>query len=119
MRKLLVLISPALLLAGCAGGDQPSEIAANEAPRVSVEEVQYQELPGGARIVTGEVLNHSDERIAHAQVQLSLYDETNTRVGSMIIAVDDIEPGESERFRSAIRSEEDVRSVKARSVLVQ
>ena len=109
-----------LAATGCAGGEDPTGNAAVEAgQRVQVEEVEYQELPGGARIVTGSVHNTSEEPIAHAQVQLSLYDGTNTRVGSMIIPLQGIDPGERQPFREAVKSEQDVRSVRARSVLVR
>lgn len=110
----------ALFVGGCSGGDSPAGNAAQEdTARVKVEEVEYQELPGGARIVTGTVHNASSEPIAHVQIQLSLYDDTNTRVGSMIIPLQGLDPGEHQPFRSAVKSERDVRAVRPRSVLVQ
>lgn len=116
---VLPLLFCGLLLAGCTGNDGPSGNAADQAARVSVKDFEYQELPGGARIITGSVYNASDESIAHAQVQVSLYDASNMRVGQMIIPVQGIEPGESEYFRAGVKSEFDVRAAKPRSVLVQ
>lgn len=110
-----------LVMAGCTGGDDPTgneRIQTELAAKVSVEDVEYQQLPGGARIVTGSLYNPTDRNIANAQIQLSLYDETNTRIGQMIIPVQQIPAGERKEFREPVQSEADVRSVKARSVLV-
>lgn len=85
---------------------------------MAVEDFEYQELPGGARIVTGSLFNPTDEPIANAQIQVSLYDETNTRIGQMIIPVQRIPANGHKEFREAVRSDQDVRSVKPRSVLV-
>lgn len=116
---MLPLFAIALALSACAGSDGPSGNAIADAPRVSVQDFEYKQLPGGARIITGSVYNPTQESIAHAQIQVSLYDASNTRVGSMIIPVHGIEPGEAEPFREAVKSELDVRAAKPRSVLVQ
>lgn len=119
MRGYLPLALVALFISACAGGDDPAGNATPETSRVQVEEFEYQQLPGGARIITGSVYNASEEPIAHAQIQVSLYDESNTRVESMIIPLRDIRPGEHEAFREAVRSKQDIRAAKPRSVIVR
>ncbi len=103
----------AALAAGCAPAEeaQPPE-------EVSVEDVRYARLPGGARIVTGTLYNPTPDPIRNAQIQIALYDQNNRRVGSMNVLLKDISPGERKSFREPVESDEDVRGASVRSVLV-
>lgn len=104
------LVLPLLLLAACA----------DEAPetQLQVEDFQYQMLPGGARIISGKVLNNGAATISNAQLQVSLFDADNRRISSMIILVQDLEPGASKSFREPIDSDLDIRGARVRSILV-
>ncbi len=109
---LLILLLP--MPAACGGAADPQETA----ERVRVEDLQYTRLESGARILTGELLNVSDEAIPNAQIQISLFDANNRRVGNMIIPLQNIGPGERKRFREPVKSEEDVHGARVRSVLI-
>ncbi|QXD14118.1 FxLYD domain-containing protein [Rhodocaloribacter litoris] len=107
------LLLAALLPAACGGrGDAGAE------PTVHVEDFEYLLLPGEVRVLTGRVVNPTDEPIAHAQLQVSLFDADNRRIGSMIIVVDDIPARGEKAFREVIDSDEDIRGARVRSILV-
>jgi len=86
--------------------------------RVRVTHVTYQELAGGARILKGDLENLSAERIAVAQIDVSLYDASNRKVESLMIVVRDIEPSSTVSFREPVRSVLDIRGAKARAVFL-
>lgn len=105
----------AVLLAACGSADPEAEPAA----RVSVEDFTFSLLPGGARILTGSLYNPAASPITVAQIQVSLFDENNRRVGKMNVEVRDI-PAEGRRgFRAAVQGDEDVHGARVRSVLVR
>lgn len=112
--KLLLLL-PLLCLAACS--DNADE-AANLAEHITVNDFQYSLLPGGARIVTGEVHNASTQALSNIQVSITLFDANNRRISSMNVTVRDVPPGESKRFREPVQDSENVRGAKVRSVLV-
>jgi hypothetical protein len=105
----LAVVLP-LLLTACA--DEASD------PQLQVEDFQYQMLPGGARIISGKLLNNGETTVSNAQLQVSLFDADNRRVSSMIILVQDVEPGAAKSFREPIDSDLDIRGARVRSVLV-
>ncbi|GIV58147.1 MAG: hypothetical protein KatS3mg042_1060 [Rhodothermaceae bacterium] len=109
------LLLAALLPAAC-GGRGDAEAGAE--PTVHVEDFEYLLLPGEVRVLTGRVVNPTDEPIAHAQLQVSLFDADNRRIGSMIIVVDDIPARGEQAFREVIDSDEDIRGARVRSILV-
>jgi len=90
----------------------------DEGQRVRVTNVTYQLVQGGARILKGDLENLSQERIAVAQIDVSLFDANNRRVESMMVLVRNIEPGQSVAFREPVRSKLDIRGARARAVFV-
>jgi len=88
------------------------------APTPTVEDLTYRRLPSGARIITGSVHNPSDEHVQNVQVQVSLFDASNARVGTMSILVQDIAAGESVTFREPVDSDFDVQAARVRSIIV-
>ena len=86
--------------------------------RVKVSEVALEELPGGARILTGYLENLSDEEILIAQIQFSLFDADNRGVDSMGIVVRSVPAGGRVFFREAVQSDFDTRGVRPKSVLL-
>lgn len=106
----------ALAVVGVAhfGGCRPSV----EAPPPVVEDLTYSLLPSGARIVTGQLFNPSDADLPGAQIQVSLFDASNSRVGSVSIPVQAIPAGGRVSFRQPIESDEDVQAARVRSVIV-
>ena len=111
----IVLTVPLLATQACGGGAGEEK---DPEGRVEVEDFQYVQVPGGARIVMGKVYNRSAEAIRTAQLQVALYDEDNRRVGTMSVVVRDIGPGERKPFRQPVDAAEDVRGARVRSVLV-
>ena len=86
--------------------------------RVKVSEVALEELPGGARILTGYLDNLSEEHISIAQVQFSLFDADNRRRDSMGVVVRDVPAGGRVFFREPIQSDFDIRGVRPKSVFL-
>ncbi|MCB0720545.1 MAG: FxLYD domain-containing protein [Bacteroidetes bacterium] len=105
---LLLLLVPTLVV-GCTK---------RESPQLSVEGLRYQEFPGGARIVSGKLVNKSDVYVGNAQVQLTLFDEHNVGVSSMLILVKDIPASEAVPFREPVQVDMDIRAARVKSVLV-
>lgn len=89
-----------------------------EAPPPVVEDLTYSLLPSGARIVTGKLYNPSEADLPGAQIQVSLFDASNARVGSVSIPVQAIPAGGRVSFRQPIDSDEDVQAARVRSVIV-
>lgn len=92
--------------------------AASDTAKVTVEDFEYSELEDGTRIFTGELYNPTSERIEHAQVQVTLFDEENRRIDEANIEVADIAPGEHKPFRQPLDSDADIQQARVRSVLV-
>ena len=101
-----------VVMTGC------SHKTADDLRRIEVGEVEFQLLPGGARILTGIATNISAGPISIAQIRVSLFDGTNRKVDEMMIVVRDIKVNSSVHFREAVRSEFDVRGARPRSVLI-
>ena len=108
---LLGVLSPAAV--GC-GNDGKSAAA----EQLTVEDLTYQLLPSGARIVSGTLVNPSERHFPSAQIQVSLFDENNVAVGNLSVTVRDVEAGGRVEFREPVNSDADVRSARVRSVLV-
>ena len=117
-RKPLIVVLTMLLLATQACGGEAGDKEKDPEGRVEVEDFQYVQVPGGARIVMGKVYNRSDEAIKAAQLQVALYDEDNRRIGTMSVVVRHIGPGERKAFRQPVDAAEEVRGARVRSVLV-
>jgi hypothetical protein len=117
----LAVLALIVTLAGCASEPRTSDSAAGEEPakvnRVEVEDVRYV-FRNGNRIVTGELVNPGDRGIRHAMVQVALYDRMNQPVSMVNIDVRDIKAGERKPFRRVLDLNEDIRTVRVRSVLV-
>ncbi|RMF52075.1 MAG: hypothetical protein D6746_17085 [Bacteroidetes bacterium] len=112
------LLLAALLPAACGGRGDAEAPEAGPEPTVHVADFTFQQLPGDVRVLTGRVVNPTDTPIAHAQLQVSLFDADNRRIGSMIIVVDDIPARGEQAFREVIDSDEDIRGARVRSILV-
>jgi hypothetical protein len=87
-------------------------------PMPVVEDLSYRLLPGGARIVNGELFNPGSKLIPNAQIEVSLFDADNRRVSTMSILVKNIPPGERVSFREAVQTDQDVQGARVRTVLV-
>ena len=96
------------------------EPAAHDADRLplEVENLKYSLLPGGARIVTGNLYNPSSESVRNAQIQISLFDSDNRKISSMNVVIKDIPPGERKPFREPVDVDLDVRGAKVKRVIV-
>jgi hypothetical protein len=117
----VAVLAFSMALAGCASDARTSESVADEGPakvnRVEVEDVRYV-FRNGNRIVTGELVNPGDRGIRHAMVQVALYDRMNQPVSMVNIDVRDIKAGERKPFRRVLDLNDDIRTVRVRSVLV-
>ena len=113
----IIVLAVLLLFTAACGGDAGEEEKDPEG-RVAVEDFQYVQVPGGARLVMGKLYNRSAEPISTAQLQVALYDEDNRRVGTMSVVVRNIGPGERKPFRQPVDADDNVRGARVRSVLV-
>ncbi len=134
-----LLISMAIGVAACGGEEAPppvpdaaqadaaqaaeapdtSEAAPADTAQVRVEEFQFTRLEDGTRVLTGYLANPTDEPIAQAQIQVSLLDENNVRVGETTIVVQDIAPGNRRPFNQPIGSDqENIQGASVESVLL-
>ena len=114
---LCLLVS--LSLAGCG----PLEEEQNEEGRVEgaylqLEDFEYQSLPTGERYLTGSLRNRSNRAISNAQVQVSLFDSSNRRIGQMSFVVKDVSPGGTKRFREPVNAPDEVMGARVREILV-
>ena len=83
-----------------------------------VEDMQYSLLPGGARIITGQLHNISDIDVSSAQIMISLFDEHNQKIGQLGILVKNIDAGKRVAFREPIDSDDDIRAARVKNILV-
>ena len=94
---------------GCSGEDA--------AVQLRVEDLEYQLLPGGGRVVSGTVHNDGKMQVNAAQIQISLFDDKNRRVDGMYAVVRDVPAGGSVTFREPVQSELDINGARVRSIL--
>ncbi len=110
----MLLLCTTLILALCVSACSPETDTAVPV----VEGLSYTRLQSGARIVSGELFNPSDHPISGAQIQVSLFDGSNTRVGSVSIAVQNIPAQGRVSFRHPLDTDADVQAARVRSVIV-
>lgn len=106
-----------LLFVRCSSREEDSHESGKNS-QIRVEALEYSLLPTGERIITGALKNETRVPISGAQIQVSLFDRTNRRIGSMSFVVRDIGPGERKAFREPVNEAEDVRGARVRSVIV-
>jgi hypothetical protein len=85
---------------------------------LTVEGLEYQRLPGGSKVLSGTLVNPTGRHVQNAQVQISLYDELNQGLGSLLIAVNDIAPESEKTFRHTV-DRDDVAGARVRSILAR
>jgi hypothetical protein len=84
---------------------------------VTVEDLTYQLLPSGARIVSGMVNNPTDSDVGSIQVQVSLFDKDNVRVDGLSILVRDIGANSKVSFREPVDSDFDVTAARVKGMI--
>lgn len=109
-----------LLIAACGSPSRDGEEAAPDTAnaRVAVEDLEYSRLPGGARILTGRVINPTPRDVRTAQVQITLYDEHNRSRGSMLVVVQNVPAGEEKEFREPVELD-DAAGARVRAIMTQ
>ncbi|NNE35239.1 MAG: hypothetical protein HKN13_08390 [Rhodothermales bacterium] len=109
-RSILCLLVLSGGLAACApSGDQSA---------VHVEDLRYRLMPGGARILTGTLINDSSQHLTVAQVEVSLFDGDNRRISSMSVVVQDIAVGQQRDFRQPVASDLDVQGARVKAIIL-
>ncbi len=84
---------------------------------VTIEDVSFQMMPGGERMITGRFVNNSAKNIGRAQLQVALYDEHNRSIGMMLVVVDDVGARSEKTFRHHVDS--DAEGARVRSIMMQ
>jgi Protein of unknown function (DUF3426) len=97
--------------------------ACAEAPKIDVSDLEVVDLelnshPGGARILTGSLFNHSGMNLTVAQIQITLFDADNRAVSSMSVVLHDISANTTQSFRQAVDSDLDVSGARVRQILI-
>lgn len=95
---------------------EPLDLA-DASTTVAIEDVAFQMMPDGARILTGRFINKSEKNIGQAQLQVGLYDEHNRSIGLLHVVVDDIGAKSEKTFRHYV--DDDAEGARVRSVLMQ
>lgn len=103
------------LLGGVTGCSTEPKV---EGERTEVKDLHLRYHPGGARIVTGRLVNLTEERISVAQIHITLFDGDNRAAGNLSVVVHDIPAGEGVAFREPVRVKEDIQGVRVKQVLL-
>jgi len=69
-------------------------------------------------MVTGSVYNPTDKPVHHAEIEVSLFDAHNRKVGTLRIDVRDIPANGRKSFKKIIDSDKDIQGARVRSILV-
>ncbi|MCZ6704827.1 MAG: FxLYD domain-containing protein [Bacteroidetes bacterium] len=100
-----------LTISGCS----EKESARNQ---VHVQDLRYRLLPGGARIITGKLVNDGEKPVPVVQIDVSLFDGNNRRISSMFVTVLDIEARSNKSFRKVVDSDLPIHGARVRSIIV-
>ncbi len=112
IHTILVVFAIILASATSCGGEE------NSRDVIYVEDLRYRLLPGGARILTGVLVNEGAETLPFAQIEVSLFDSDNRRISSMFVAVRDVAAGGRQDFRQAVNSDLDVQGARVRNIIL-
>jgi len=112
-RLLVLWLAGGLLLTlpGCTDNAQTRS-------QINVQDLRYRLLPGGARILTGTVVNDGEEPVSVAQIDVSLFDEDNRRISSMFVVVLNIEARGHKNFRKAVDVDLQIHGARVRGIIV-
>ena len=105
------------LLSGSLVSACSEETKSDSAP-LDVLDLQLRVHPGGARILTGRLVNRSSDPVSVAQIQVTLFDADNRPVSGMSVVLHDIPPGDEVSFREPVDSDLDVQGARVKNILV-
>lgn len=86
--------------------------------QITVQDLRYRLLPGGARILTGTVVNGSEDAVSVIQIDVSLFDDDNRRISSMFVTVQNIEARGQKKFREAVDVDLNINGARVRGIIV-
>ncbi|GMQ81154.1 MAG: hypothetical protein BMS9Abin05_0585 [Rhodothermia bacterium] len=113
-RRLLVLGFVGGILLTLPGCTEKVQIRS----QINVQDLRYRLLPGGARIITGTVVNDGDDPVSVVQIDVSLFDEDNRRISSMFVVVQNIEARGQKNFRESVDVDLLIHGARVRSIIV-
>ncbi len=115
MRPRLCLLALVLLVTGC--GREPSALTAH------VEEFRLVREEDGKQVVTGVVVNPTEQALSSATVNVDLYDQPVEPgvepVETMQVEVRDIAPAERKRFRQTVDTRLTLSGARSRRIVVR
>ncbi|NND71145.1 MAG: hypothetical protein HKN43_06170 [Rhodothermales bacterium] len=100
-----------------AAGIGCTDEARTDVSMLSVEDLTYQLLPSGARIVSGTVYNPTESPMGSIQIQVSLFDKDNVRVDGLSILVRDLNAGSRVDFREPVNSDFDITAARVKGMI--
>ena len=109
--SLTLVLAIVLVVFGC------NKEGETDLSQLSVEDLTYQLLPSGARIVSGIVYNPTEDTIGSVQLQVSLFDKDNVRVDGLSILIRDLEAGSRVAFREPVNSDFDVTAARVKGMI--
>ena len=112
MKIILGAMLIATVLASCANP------AVFDVSDLAVERLQLTSYPGGAKILTGTLVNHSELDLSVAQIQLTLFDSDNRAISSMSVVIHDVVSTDSVAFREAVDTELDITGARVKQILI-
>ena len=127
VKRVFPLLATALFLSVLTGslaacGDGSSESPGGSGPaaaQLTVADPALTRLEDGTRLFTGKLYNPTDRALSRAQVQVTLLDAHNRRIGSMSVQVRDIAARDTTAFRQPVTgSSKDVSGARVRSITV-
>ncbi len=104
----------ACLVSSACTNSNPDDIVLES---VQVEDLTYQLLPSGARIVSGILYNPTDEELGSIQIQVSLFDADNVRVDGLNILVKDVTAGSRVPFREPVDSDFEITAARVKGMI--
>lgn len=114
LRRLLGLV---LILGMGALGIGCGDSGESAAQHLDVKSFRYVQQPNGDLEFTGEVHNTGSSRVAVAQVEVSLFNETGTQVGTQHIEVEDIPAGGAKGFTQGLTHDQAVSQARVKSIM--
>ena len=100
------------LVSACSDNQVP------DTDRLNVQDLHLRIHPGGARIITGRLVNLSSDPVTVAQIKITLFDADNLPISRMSVVLHNILPGDGVLFREPVDSDEDIRGARVKNILV-
>ena len=96
--------SASLTTPAASPSQKPTQTASSQPARPKLEVLDCDWATGefGNRTIRGTVRNNTEKQYGYVQVEINLYDNSGTQVGSTLANVNNLEPNSTWRFEAAV-----------------